>query len=167
MIDYQMESQKIILNFDDFEGRLIGASNSLTANPGIEASVKNELRHQETSKKKQDPYAHHPTLDERARSEKGRLVLGNASKEYQHLYIGNNLDLTQFKIIIKGSSHNETYLIAIGLMLNEDLLNDTLKVFDRWLKENYPTTASRNSIETLLTDEIKDAIFDFFFVEDL
>ena len=127
MIDYQMESQ----DFEDFEGRLIRASNSLTANPGIEASVKNELRHQETARKKQDPYAHHPTLDERARSEKGKLILVNASKEYQHLYIGNNLDFTQFKTIIKGSSHSETYLIAIGLMLNQDLLNDTLKIFDR------------------------------------
>ena len=162
-----MESQKMIPNNEDSEGRLIGGSNTLLVNPGIEASVKNKLRHQERSKKKQDPYAHHPTLDERARSEKGRLVLGNASKEYQHLYIGNNLDLTQFETIIKGSSHGETYLIAIGLILNKDLLNDTLKIFDRWLKENYPNSASRNSIETLLTDGIKDAIFDFFFVEDL
>ena len=156
-----MESHKVIPNIKDSEERLHGASNTLPANPGVEASVKNKLRHQETSKKKQDPYAHHPTLDERARSEKGRIVLGNASKEYQHLSIGNNLDLTQFETIIKGGTHSETYLIAIGLMLNEDLLNDTLKIFDRWLKENYPITASRNSIEKLLTEEIKYCIFDF------
>ena len=42
-----------------------------------------------------------------------------------------------------------------------------MEVFDRWLKKHYPITITRSLIEKSLTNEIKEAIFDYFFIEDI
>ena len=43
----------------------------------------------------------------------------------------------------------------------------SVECFDRWLKKHYPVTITRSLIEKNLTNEVKDAIFDFFFIEDI
>ena len=42
-----------------------------------------------------------------------------------------------------------------------------VEVFDRWLKKHYPITITRTLIEKKLTNEDKEAIFDYFFIEDI
>ena len=41
-----------------------------------------------------------------------------------------------------------------------------MEAFDRWLKKHYPIQITRSLIEKSLTNEIKEAIFDYFFIED-
>ena len=43
----------------------------------------------------------------------------------------------------------------------------SVEALDRWLKKHYPITVTRTLIEKNLTDDIKDAVFDFFFIYDI
>ena len=84
-------------------------------------------------KKKVDPFKHHPTLDERKRSDDARVYLEDATSEHNILFFENTIEMQKLEQIFAGNSSKGYHLIIIVLFLrNRNLLKTSRKYLSYW-----------------------------------
>ena len=111
----------------------------------LEQSKNNASSYKDTFKKKVDPFAHLPSVEEREKSEEARIFLEEASSEHSLFFNGGSIDVLQLEKIFAGNSSKDPYLIIVWLFLRRrDLLKSSRKYISSYMR-----SVSEGAITTL------------------
>ena len=81
-----------------------------------------------TFKKKVDPFAYFPSIEDRTNSDEARIFLEEISREHSILFDRSSIELSHLEKIFEGRCSSDAHLIIIGIFLKRrGLLKDTRK----------------------------------------
>ena len=84
--------------------------------------------YQDSFKKKSDPFAHKPTMEERKKSEDARVYLEEATSDHAIFFSENVVDSNKLEAIFAGNASKCYHLLVIGLFIrNRRLLKSSRK----------------------------------------